>query len=101
MTRALSSHLTAVLLLTLCFLFTKEALGHFSEEFLGRTWGMELWHHYTAAGGNLVGGETLREAKKKKKEDSEVEGEKMYELEDHTPRISTDILSSSPVQLTK
>lgn len=67
MKRTLSSHLTAALLLTLCFLFAKEALGHFSEEFLGRTWGMELWHHYTAAGGKLVGGETLGEAKKKKK----------------------------------
>lgn len=67
MKRTLSSHLTAVLLLTLCFLFAKEALGHFSEKFLGRTWRMELWHHYTAAGGKLVRGETLGEAKKKTK----------------------------------
>lgn len=28
---------------------------------------MELWHHYTAAGGELIRGETLEKKKKKKK----------------------------------
>lgn len=55
-----------LLLLTLCFLFAEETLGHFSEEFLSRTGGMELWHHHTAAGGKLIRGETLEEEKKKK-----------------------------------
>lgn len=51
--------LMAALLFTFCFLLAKEALGHFSEEFLGRAGGVELWHHQTAAGGKLIRSETL------------------------------------------
>lgn len=50
-------------LLTLWFLFAKEALGHFSEELLGRAGRVELWHHHTAAGGKLIRGETLEREK--------------------------------------
>lgn len=50
-----------MLLLTFCFLLAKQALGHFSEEFLGRAWGVELWHHHTTAGGKLIRSETLEE----------------------------------------
>lgn len=55
-----------MLLLTLWFLFAKKALGHFCKEFLSRTWGVELWHHHTAAGGKLIRGETLDEDSDKK-----------------------------------
>lgn len=50
---------TGVLLLTFCFLLAKEALGHFSEEFLGRAWRVELWHHHTTAGRELIRSEAL------------------------------------------
>ena len=50
-----------LLLLTFRFLLAKEALGHFSKEFLGRTRGVELWHHLTAAGRKLVRSVTLEE----------------------------------------
>lgn len=46
--------------LTLWFLLSKEALGHFCEEFLGRTWRMELWHHHAAVRGELIWGEALK-----------------------------------------
>lgn len=55
-----------LLLFTFWLLFTEEALGHFSEEFLGRAGGVELWHHHTAAWGKLIRGETLEEKEKKK-----------------------------------
>lgn len=66
-------NLTAVMLLTFRFLFTKEALGHFSEEFLGRAGGVELWHHRTAAWGKLIRGETLEEVERQR--ESREEGE--------------------------
>lgn len=53
-----------VLLLTFCFLLAKEAFGHFSEEFLGRAWRVELWHHHTAAGRELIRSEALEGAAK-------------------------------------
>lgn len=52
--------------LTFGFLLAKEAFGHFSEEFLGWARWVELWHHHTAAGGELIRGETLEERKKMK-----------------------------------
>lgn len=60
-----------LLLLTFWLLFTEEALGHFSEEFLGRAGGVELWHHHTAAWGKLIRGETLEEKRKKERQEDE------------------------------
>lgn len=53
------AQLIAVLPLTFSFLLAKEALGHFSEKFLGRAGGVKLRHHYTAVGGKLIRSETL------------------------------------------
>lgn len=49
-----------LVVLTFRLFLAKETLGHFGEEFLGRAGGMELWHHYAAVGGELVGSETLQ-----------------------------------------
>lgn len=69
-----ATHLTSILLLTFCFLLAKEALCHFSEEFLGRAGGVELWHHYTAAGGKLIRGETLEEEEADTKGEEDASG---------------------------
>ena len=61
-----SASVPVTVLLTLWFLFAKEALGHFSEELLGRAGRVELWHHHAAAGGKLIGGETLERGEERR-----------------------------------
>lgn len=65
-------------MLTFCLLLAKEALGHFSEEFLGRAGGVELWHHHTAAGGKFVRSEALREKRHRKNADEKVKYDVPY-----------------------
>lgn len=50
---------------TFCLL-AKEALGHFSKKFLGRTGWVELWHCQAAAGRKLIRSVALEEKVKRR-----------------------------------